>query len=186
MLTNLTRNWWMMAMRGVLATAFSLCILAWRDPTLGTVMLLFSVYAVLDGGLAIASAIRVWSPRWEAWPVALEGVMSLAVGLLGVAWPFVPREFVAWIAVWGVVTGILEITAAAPLPRWETARWLLGTGGASSLFLGLLLLLLPHAGLEMVAWLIAFSALVAGLAVTLAASRFRPGSMSDARHRLHA
>ena len=168
----LLRNWWMMAVRGGLAIVFGLAILLWPNVTLGTVVVLFGVYALLDGGWTIVAASRASAHVLDAWPVTLEGVVSVGLGALALLWPFVPRQFVYVLVGWGIATGALELLAALCLPRAGVAHWLLATGGFSSLFLAFLILLLPYADAEVVVRLIAVYAEVFGIALLLAAIRF--------------
>jgi uncharacterized membrane protein HdeD (DUF308 family) len=172
-LATLARNWWMMAVRGVFAILFGLILVLQPDVTLPTLVVLFGAYAVLDGLWAIGSAIRVSERSFDAWPIALEGVVSVVLGSIALLWPFVSREFIYVIVFWGLLTGILEILTAAAVPHEAAAHWLLGTGGVSSVFLALLVLMLPRAGEARMVWLIAAYALVFGVLVSLAAIRFR-------------
>jgi hypothetical protein len=88
----LVKNWWMMAVRGVLAMLFGIAILAWPHASLLTVVVLFGGYAILDGLWAIGAVVRA-SPRGparEVWPIAAEGGASLGLGILALVWPFKP------------------------------------------------------------------------------------------------
>jgi len=83
-----------------------------------------------------------------------------------------PQPAVRPIAVWGLLTGVLKIVAAALLPREGAGYWLLATGGVFSLFLALLILMLPHASQAYVVcalgvYALAFGALLVGAAVSL-------------------
>jgi uncharacterized membrane protein HdeD (DUF308 family) len=169
-LAAMIRNWWMMAARGGLAVLFGLSVLWWPDVTLPTIVVLFGVYALVDGMLAIAAATHGRLRLLEAWPVALEGVVSVVLGIVALGWPLrVPRDFLFALVTWGIATGILEIAQAVRLPRTRAAHWLLGTGGVSSLFLAVLLLMLPYAGVDRIVHVIGAYALVFGTVVTLAA-----------------
>ena len=57
MLNALSRNWWATALRGLLAIGVG--ILAWARPEIfwASLVLVFAVYAVVDGLFAIAAAI---------------------------------------------------------------------------------------------------------------------------------
>jgi uncharacterized membrane protein HdeD (DUF308 family) len=168
----LVHNWWMMAGRGGLAIVFGFVLLLWPNVTLPIVVLLFGAYALLDGVWTIAAGWRASAKLFDAWPVTLEGMVSVALGALSLLWPFVPRQFIYVLAGWGIVTGALEILAAIHLPPARAGHWLLATGGFSSLFLAFLILLLPYAAVDRVVHLIAAYALVFGLALLLAAIRF--------------
>lgn len=169
---SLVRNWWMMAIRGGLAIAFGLSVLLWPNVTLSIVVVLFGVYALLDGAWTIAAGARASRRLFDAWPVVLEGVVSLGLGALALSWPFLPRQFVYVLAGWGLATGVLELLAAIHLPREGAGYWLLATGGFSSVFLAILILLLPHAGADVVVRIIAAYAQVFGIVLLFAAIRF--------------
>lgn len=144
LLTTLGRNWWMIGARGVLAGLFGLVVLFCPGLSFNLLIATFGVYALLDGAWAVASALWVSRISFAMWPVLFEGAVSLAVGFLALGWPLVPRDAVRAIAAWGLLTGILELIAAARLPRRSPGSWLLLTGGVFSLFLALLILMLPH------------------------------------------
>ena len=74
-----------------------------------------------------------------------EGLVSLALGLVALTWPMVPRDVIQLVAGWGVMPDMLEIVAAAAIPRERVASWLLGTAGVTSLFLAILIQILPGA-----------------------------------------
>ena len=170
---SLVKNWWMVAGRGLLAVLFGSVIALWRIPVFDAVIVSFGTYAILDGLLAIVSAVRAARPRMAGWPIVLEGAVSVVLGVLAFVWPFFPRRVITVLVAWGVLTGIFEIVAAVQLPRRFAARWLVGTGGASSIFLALVVLALPRAGLDRVALSLAVYAIVFGIVMLLAALRFR-------------
>jgi uncharacterized membrane protein HdeD (DUF308 family) len=94
------------------------------------------------------------------------------VGALALGWPLVPRQLIAAIAIWGLLTGVLELIGAGLLPRIGASYWLLATGGVFSLFLALLIIMVPHASQPEVVqalgvYALAFGALLAAAAVAL-------------------
>ena len=175
-LDPLTKNWWLMAIRGVLAILLGITMLVWRTPTFEAIIVPFATYALLDGIVAIASAFRAAENLLEGWPIALEGVVSVGLGTLALVWPFLTHRAITVLASWGILTGIFEIVAAMRIPREVATHWLLGTGGVSSVFLALLVLGLPRANSDRVALILAVYALVFGLVILLAALRFRSAS----------
>ena len=172
-LQPLVKNWWMMAARGVLAVLFGAVIALWRIPVFDAVVVSFGTYAIADGILAVAAAVRAARPRTAGWPIALEGVISIVLGVLVFVWPNFPRQVIGVLVVWGVLTGICEVVAAARLPRALAAHWFVATGGAFSIFLALIVLALPHAGSDRVALILAAYAIVFGIVLSLASLRFR-------------
>jgi uncharacterized membrane protein HdeD (DUF308 family) len=175
-LDPLVKNWWMMAGRGILAVVFGSVIALWRIPVFDAVVVSFGTYAIVDGILAIASALRAARPRTAGWPIALEGITSVVAGGLAFIWPLLPQRVITVVVAWGLLTGIFEIVAAVRLPRELAAHWFLGTGGASSVFLALVVLSLPRASSDSVALGLAAYAILFGIVIILAAQRFRSAS----------
>jgi uncharacterized membrane protein HdeD (DUF308 family) len=171
---TLVQNWWMMAVRGLLAVLFGIAILAWSHASLLTVVVLFGGYAILDGLWAIAAVVRA-SPRGptrQVWPLAAEGGASLGLGFLALVWPFISYETILIIVGWGLITGVLELALASQAPD-RASCWLIATAGAFSCFLAGVVLMLPHADAALVGSLLGAYALAFGAVVTMAALAFR-------------
>jgi uncharacterized membrane protein HdeD (DUF308 family) len=173
LLTALGKNWWMVTARGVLAILLGAMILLRPALPFNLLVAIFGVYALLDGAWAIASALWISRMSLATWPVLFEGAVSLGVGGLALGWPLVPRDAVLAIAVWGLLTGVLELVAATRLPRRGAESWLLLTGGMFSLFLAVLILMLPHAVEPSVALVVGVYALCFGALLVAAAISLR-------------
>jgi uncharacterized membrane protein HdeD (DUF308 family) len=173
MLTALVRNWWMMVARGALAIVFGLLLLLSPRMPFDRLLVLFGVYAILDGTWAIVAARRASPSLLGAWPIALGGAVSVGIGLLAIGWPFLPQRVVQLIVVWGLVVGGLEIIGALLTPRATARHWLLGSGGVWTLFLAVMVIALPHGDADVVVRTLGVYALVFGVIVVLVASVFR-------------
>lgn len=171
----LAPRWWMMAARGALVLAFGGVISLWPNPTLSFVVALFALYAMVDGAWAIVGAASVSERgrRLDPWPVALEGAVSVAIGAVALWYPSVPHVFVQVVAMWGVITGALEMLTASALPRERAAHWLMGTSGICSISLAILIMLIPLADATHVVYLIASYGIVFGVLTMSAAVQFR-------------
>ena len=177
----LVKNWVMVACRGALAILFGLAILLWRTVTLNELVTLFGAYAFLDGVYTLLSVLRRSSGHpLEWWPVATEGVVGVVLGALAIVWPWVSHQFIETVAVWGIVTGILEIILAWRIPRDLASHWFLAWGGIASLFLAVMVYVLPHAVVQEVVWSLGVYALVFGVLVSLVALRLRRRSRAAA------
>ena len=177
----LVKNWVMVASRGGLAILFGLAILLWRTVTLNELVTLFGAYAFLDGVYTLLSVLRRSSGHpLEWWPVAAEGVAGVVLGALAIVWPWVSYRFIDTVAVWGIVTGILEIILAFRIPRDLASHWFLAWGGIASLFLAVMIYVLPHAVVQDVVWSLGVYALVFGVLVSLVALRLRRKSRAVA------
>ena len=174
MFVILERNWWLLLLRGILAFVFGLVCVAYPGVTLIVMKILFGSYAVLDGVLAVASSISTAAgrPRWVS--TLLEGAAGILIGLLILIWPDLDAFTLLYlIGVWAIVTGILEIAAAIRLRQHFTNEWLLVVSGVASIVFGLLILLVPRAGVLAVVWWIGTYAIFFGMALTALALRLR-------------
>jgi uncharacterized membrane protein HdeD (DUF308 family) len=170
---TLIRNWWMVAIRGGLAAVFGLTVLLWPEVSLWRIVVLFGLYAILDGAWAIASVAATSGRLHEAWPVAAEGIAGVVLGSVALAWPWLPTRVIYVVAGWGILTGVLDILVAVRLPRTRAGHWLLGTAGAFSIFLAGVILMLPHTDAARIARALGTYALAFGVLVTLTAAVFR-------------
>lgn len=172
----LARQWYVMGLRGAAAVLFGGAALLWPSVTVKGLVVLFGVYALVDGVLALGTALG-GSARKEREVLGLEGLFSVVAGGAALAWPEVtPRVLLFILAAWAVATGITEVTGAVRLRRELDQEWLLAWSGAASVFAGLVLALRPTAAVGAIAWLIGgyavgFGGLLIGLASRLRVAR---------------
>ena len=172
MFTQLFRNWWLFAVRGVISIVFGLLALIWPGSAMLALVFLFGAFALLDGIFAVAAGIAShgYFERW--WAVLLEGVAGVVIGLLTFFWPNITALALLYcIAAWALITGIFEIVAAIQLRRVLTGEWMLIFGGLLSMLFGVLLFVFPEAGAVSLAWLISIYAAVFGISESIFAFR---------------
>jgi uncharacterized membrane protein HdeD (DUF308 family) len=158
------RPWWVLAVRGVAAVVFGLLALALPGITLYMLVLLFGAYALIDGVLAIGSAIR--SGGRHLWYLLAEGVVGILAGIAAFAWPGLTAfVLLVIIAAWAIVTGLLEVISAVRLRNVIHHEWAWIISGVLSLLFGVLLLARPAEGALAVVWLIGLYAILFGLAM---------------------
>ena len=160
----LSRYWWLVVLRGVLAILFGLAAFLWPGLTWLVLILLFGSYALVDGAFSLVMGfVSIKNePRW--WAFVLEGIVSILAGLIALFQPELTALILLYvIATWAIVTGVLEIAAAIRLRREIENEWLLGLAGAASILVGVLLFLQPEAGSLAVVWTIGAYALLFGV-----------------------
>lgn len=165
MLSTLSRNWWVVVLRGVLAMLFGIGALLWPGLTLAALVLVWGIYAIVDGIFAITAAII--GGRGEGggsrWAFLFIGLVSLAAGAIAMISPGITALALLFvIAAWAVVHGVFEIIAAVQLRKLIEHEWLLGLAGAASIGFGVLLMLMPGAGALALLWAIGAFAIVFG------------------------
>jgi uncharacterized membrane protein HdeD (DUF308 family) len=170
----LARWWWTFIVRGVLAIAFG--VLAFIAPGLGIAVLvgLFAAWALIDGVTSLFTGVRTRETDKNWWLEILEGVVSIAAGVIALLFPvFAADILVLIIAAWAVVTGIFEIVAAIRLREQIKGEFWLGLAGVASILFGVVLFLFPAAGALSLVWLIGSFAIVFGVFLVILGWRLR-------------
>ena len=105
----------------------------------------------------------------------VQGIVSaVAIGVVAFLYPGLTAQTLGLlIAVWAVVTGLLEIGAAFRLRRDIPNELLLIVAGIVSIAVGVLIVLFPLGGLIAVVYFIAAYALIWGVALVALAFRLR-------------
>lgn len=175
MLDMLGRNWWVIALRGVIAIAFG--VLAFLQPgiTLAFLVTLLAVYLVADGVSLLASYVR-GDPivRRAGWPVAVMGVLGIVAGIAAFVWPGITAlSLLALVATWAILMGAFQVVAAIRLRREIEGELLLAIGGIVSIAFGVYLLVSPGDGLVSLVWLVGIWAVAFGIATVILALRIR-------------
>lgn len=156
------RNWSYLIVRGAFSILFGLAALLFPWQLLTTLVLLFGVYALVDGLLAILYAMRVEQAQ-RSWALIIEGGLGIAFGVLTCVWPhFTARMLLYVIAAWAILTGLLEIAAMAWLRRVGFSGLLLALSGVCSIALGAALFFVPEAGMVALTWLLGAYASISG------------------------
>lgn len=169
----LSRNWWILLLRGLAAVVFGVLAFVWPGITIVGLIYLFGIYALINGALAFSAAANAPKgyPRFGS--LIFTGALSIAAGLLAFMLPGVTAmALLVLIAVWAVISGVVEIASAIRLRREIQNEWWLILAGVASVIFGLVLMIWPGAGiLAMIwwvgSWAIAFGALMIGLAFRL-------------------
>ena len=181
---TLVRNWWAVALRGLIAVLLGLAAFFWPGgigpQALAVLVPLFGIFALIHGlfALGIAAMERGQYGRWwfleHWWLLLLEGVAGLAAGIITFAWPSISIAALLYvIASWAIVTGLLELGAAAWLRNVFSDEALLMVGGILSLIFGLVLMFRPDAPPLAVLWLFGAFAVSFGVLFSMFALRLR-------------
>jgi uncharacterized membrane protein HdeD (DUF308 family) len=173
MMTFALRNWWYLALRGAFSILFGLVAVLFPWQVLTTLMMLFGVYALFDGLIALGYAIRV-SPQERVWVLFLEGALGIIIGVTTILWPHITARMLLYlIAVWAIMTGVLEIAAMSWLRRVGLSGFLLALSGVCSVALGVALCFMPAASLVALTWLLGTYALGFGVLLVWLGVHFR-------------
>jgi uncharacterized membrane protein HdeD (DUF308 family) len=172
MITDLSRNWWTLALRGLAAVIFGILAYVWPDITFTVLVLFFGAYVLWDGIFGLIGAFRTQSDR--RWPLILEGLVGIAAGLFTFFWPGAATlALLLIIGAWAIITGVFEIIAAIRLRKEIEGEWLMLISGLLSVLFGIALIVWPAAGLVAVTWLIGAYAILFGILLIVLGFRLR-------------
>jgi uncharacterized membrane protein HdeD (DUF308 family) len=158
-------RWWTVALRGVAAILFGILSLLAPNITFLSLVLLFGVFALIDGTLALGLASKV--PRLLRTAMIGRGLISVIAGVLTLLVPDIAGvALLVMIAAWAIISGALEIVMAIQLRKQLEGEWLLAIEGALSIAFGALLLMSPLAGAIVIGlWVGAYALVLGGMYV---------------------
>ena len=167
-------SWWVLALRGLVAILFGLAALFWPGLILAVLIVLFGVYALVDGVLAVVAAFRSSGRGRRRLLLLIEGAIGILFGIIALFWPGLTVLALLYIiAFWAILSGIARIVMTIMLRREIENGWSIALSGVLSVILGIVLILLPGAGLLAYTWLIGLLALALGIALIYYAFRVR-------------
>lgn len=160
---QMAKNWWLLLLRGVAAIVFGVLAFIWPGLTLLTLVLFYGAYALVDGVLAIVSAITGGTPA-PRWWLAIIGLLGIGAGILTFAWPGITAlVLLFFIAGWAIAVGVFQIVGAIRLRKEIDNEWYLILCGVLSVLFGVGVLLVPGAGALALVWAIAIYAVLEGI-----------------------
>ncbi len=169
----LARNWWLVALRGVISILFGAVAFAAPAAFVLSLVLFFAAYMLADGVFAVVGAVRA-AQRHERWGfLLLEGLVDIVVGVAAVLVPAAAVwAFVLLLAALALVTGGLMIAAAFRL-HLHYGRWWLVLGGVVSILFGLALLINPGMSALVLTWWIGSYTFAFGILLLILAFKLR-------------
>jgi uncharacterized membrane protein HdeD (DUF308 family) len=168
------RVWSALAIRGLVAILFGILALARPGRTLTGLVYLFAAYVIIDGIADLAASVNVaeMGGRWGA--MFLVGLTGILVGVVAFANPRITGlALISYIAVWAIVTGLLEIGAAIRLRKVVGGEWKLALAGALTIVFGIVIAAHPAAGLVSIVSVIGVYAILFGVLMLALALRLR-------------
>ena len=169
MLTFLSKNWWILVLRGVAAIAFG--IITFMQPVLSlkVLVLFWGAYALVDGVFAVFAAFKGPNAEGFPWWMLLTGLCGIAAGVFTFMSPLITALALLYlIAIFAIVRGVLEISAAIRLRKQINNEWLLILAGVISILFGAVLMVAPGTGAIAIAlWIAAFAVIVGVIEIIL-------------------
>ena len=174
------KNWWMVVARGVLAIVLGLYALFAPGLALDTLIMLFGVAILVAGLLSIVAGVRREANRQPAAPLIVEGIICVAFGVLAFIRPIGTAVASLYVlSAFAILSGVVHIVAGLKLRKELPGEWTLILSGVLTTVFGVLMGLLPLAGLLSLIWMIGAYSLFFGILFVILGFRLR--SLAQAR-----
>jgi uncharacterized membrane protein HdeD (DUF308 family) len=167
--------------RGIAAVLFGILVVLWPGISVLALVILFGIYAVIDGVTNIVHYVTR-KRRRSVWQL-VGGIISVLAGLVAFVWPGITALSLALvIGLWAVMLGVSQIAMAFEVKKTVGSWWLwLITGIITTLF-GLFLVILPGPGiLSLLGLLSSFAILLGILLIASGVGVRRLGESPDTR-----
>jgi uncharacterized membrane protein HdeD (DUF308 family) len=173
---TLSKRWWLVVLRGVLAVIFGVTAWAWPGLTLTTLVVMVGAYVLASGMLSFAGMFFAREDGESIWPYLLDGLLGLFTGIMVLAWPGISTLALLYlIAAWAVASGIFQIAGAIELRKEIEGEWLMGIAGAGSILFGVLTAIFPGDGALALVWTIGLYSVVIGIVFIVLGFRLHGG-----------
>ncbi len=171
---NFTERWWVFLIRGLLALIFGILCFVQPDLSLTTLVLMFGIFALADGVMGVFIAVVGRKEIEDWWVLLLWGLIGITAGVLTFAAPNVTAlVLLFYIALWAVVSGVLQVALAIRLRKEIEGELFLILAGVLSIVFGIILIARPANGALAVVWIIGMFAILYGITMTILAVRLR-------------
>lgn len=138
MLETLQKNWWLIAVRGVLAVIFGVLALASPYIVIFSLITFFAFFAVLSGFFILTLAFLGETDNKGL--RIIEGLIFLGAGIVVLLNPLSALGgIMIFIAAWAILSGIVHIVGAIKMRKVITNEWLMILNGVVSIIFGILL-----------------------------------------------
>ena len=162
-------TWSLLLIRGILGVLFGILAFTWPGLTLETFVLLYALFAMLDGisALFVGMVLR-------AWGLVVFSVFGFILGLYLAKYPYITDVAALYVIVaWAIVRGIFEIITAILLRKKARNEWMELLGGIISIIFAVVLVVNPRTGALAMRSVIGAYALIFGLMLIILAFRVR-------------
>jgi uncharacterized membrane protein HdeD (DUF308 family) len=113
-------HWGTLSFEGILGLVAGLVTLVWPAISAFALLMVIAVWAVTTGITSVVAAIRLRRQIKKEWLLALNGVLSIALGVVLFLYPGPGAlALVLWIGAYALVSGVVLIALAFRVRSWE-------------------------------------------------------------------
>ena len=167
-------HWWLFLLRGIAAVLFGVLVVMWPGATVVALTAFIAAYALVDGGVVLASALRMraFFDRW--WVLLIQGLISVAFGVLAFMNPALSLLYVViMVAAWMLLASVAFFMLGQAQKAMGGSALLATLVSIASLAVAVLAVARPGATIAGVIALIAWFSLAIGIVNIVVAFQVR-------------
>lgn len=162
-LQEFSRNWSIILLRGILTVIFGIIAIVLPGITLLALILLLSVYLLING------ISNIWiSIKSREWWLLIAGLISVIAAILIYFYPIQTEIILLYfVAIWAIVDGLLELIFSLGYHKKVKNVWIYIFSSVISILFGIVLIVFPISSLFALIWLIGIYAIIFGILVII-------------------
>jgi uncharacterized membrane protein HdeD (DUF308 family) len=160
-------------LRGVLAFILGLILVIWPGATLKVILILFPIFAIIDGTAAILIGERTYKQGKWLYFIPM-GIFEILIGILLFVFPnMIFDAFLLLMAIWAFLLGLGELFVAFSADDFEPElKWCHIIGGILTIVLGICVLIYPIITSIIFLWLFGIFFVIYGILVFIVGISF--------------
>jgi len=138
------KNWWFLALNGLIFTLFGILILFFTQEFIKTMLIYFGIVMLILGGITLLAGINNIRRDKAGAVLLLEAIIGIAIGLALIIFPEASTKlFLVMVGIWAVIVGIIQLVIIINLKESLNRKNLHMINGLLTIGLGVVLLFNP-------------------------------------------
>ena len=180
MATKRFKNWWFLALNGIIFVLFGILILLNTPDFIKTMITYFGIVILVLGVILLITGINNFRKEKQAGMILFESIAAIAIGLILTFFPEGSTNlFMILAGVWIVIIGIIQLVIFANLKESSSLKNGLLINGLLTIALGIALFFNPFSWAVFLVKVVGVLAAIFGLLLITISFFFRSFSASD-------
>jgi uncharacterized membrane protein HdeD (DUF308 family) len=138
------KNWWFLAVNGMIAILFGLLLLLFSQESIKALVIYFGIALMAGGVILLITAVHNIKQNKKAGMILFESIICIAIGLIMVLFPQDSLSFfLILIGVWAIIVGVVQLATLINIKEKMASKNLLLFNGLLTIALGVFLFFDP-------------------------------------------
>jgi len=138
------KNWWFLAINGVIAIFFGILLLFFTQESIKALVIYFGIALLVGGAILLITAIHNIKHNKRSGMILFESIIIIAIGLIMILFPQDSLSFfMILIGVWAIIVGVVQLVTLINIKEGMANKNLLLFNGLLTIALGVFLFFDP-------------------------------------------